>query len=267
MASPVLNEDTLSCCEVEGIDGELQPSQCLTVRGTAVKALFLSVLLFGSCMLLRSFPAAAQATPLAVLISLLITVIFGVITVYNPQLAPVTGSLFSIAEGVTLSCLAGFVNFEGDLVFGDAVFSTVAVVFVMLVFYCFFAIKMNGSSAAVLLGTLFGPFVYYLLAFIISLTGIKTGVFSLNPWVLACSVALSAVAAFNISHDFKNIQAGVDAKTHKVLEWYCAFALMFNLLWIYIELVRMIVCLLLYALWWCFWYSRPGSFLDFLDDD
>ena len=269
MASPVLNEDTLSDYEVIEDGGADRPSKRLTVKGTAFKALFLSGLLLASCMLLKFFPAAARADLSAMLISLLISVVLGLIVVYRPLSAPFTAPLFCIAEGVTLSCAAGFVNIDKDLLFGDAVFSTAAVVFVMLAAYCFFAVQLQSGSSSIILGTLFGPLVYYALAFLISLTGVKSAEFSLNPWMLLCSLVLCAVVACNITHDFKTIRAGEEAETHSVLEWYCAFALMFNLLWIYIELVRMAVCLAASFLWFCFWHRRgtEGWLLDIFDDD
>ena len=243
-SSPVLTGNTLSGWSAEGTaegtaeedDGGQLSSQFLTVRGTAFKALWLSGLFFSVCMVCRYFAAFVRDMAPAVLIYLLLAcAVLSVIMYFCPQSGPFMAVPFCIAEGLAVSGAAGYADISRKMMFGDAVFSAAAAVLAMLAVCCFSGLKLKSGNGSVIVGALFGPLVYYALSLAISSTAAK-GMFSFSPWILLCSFILSAAAACNITQNFAIIHAGAEAKTHKVMEWYCAFALMFNLLWFYFEL-------------------------------
>ena len=68
----------------------------------------------------------------------------------------------------------------------------------------------------------------------------RTRTATLGPVGIAISVVISAVAAFNLLLDFDAIEQGVRARAPKYMEWYCGLSLLVTLVWLYLELLRLL---------------------------
>jgi uncharacterized YccA/Bax inhibitor family protein len=89
----------------------------------------------------------------------------------------------------------------------------------------------------------FGVAVLYLFAWIMSLFGVDFRFWSDpgNPWGIAISLAIVVIAALNLLVDFSFIEQGVKAGAPASMEWYAAFGLLTTLVWLYIEVLRLLI--------------------------
>ena len=85
-------------------------------------------------------------------------------------------------------------------------------------------------------------FLLYVVELILSLFGTTgfTFIYSSGPWGIAFSVFVVIIAALNLIIDFDMIQKGVAVGAPKYMEWYGAFALMVTIIWLYLEILRLL---------------------------
>jgi uncharacterized YccA/Bax inhibitor family protein len=82
---------------------------------------------------------------------------------------------------------------------------------------------------------------FYLGSMLLSLFGVSIGYFtSSGPLAIGINLAIAGVAALNLVLDFDRIEQGVRAGAPKELEWFAAFGLMVTLIWLYLELLRLL---------------------------
>ena len=95
------------------------------------------------------------------------------------------------------------------------------------------------GSIADIAASIFGLF--YLGSMLLSLFGVSIGYFtSSGPLAIGINLAIAGVAALNLVLDFDRIEQGVRAGAPKQLEWFAAFGLMVTLVWLYLELLRLL---------------------------
>ena len=130
-------------------------------------------------------------------------------------------------------------QFEGIVL--QAIMATAAVFFVMLVLFVTRAIKVTDKLRGVIIGATLGIMLFYLASFVLSLFAVSIPlVWDSGPVGIGFSVLIVGIAAFNLMLDFDLIERGVQARAPKFMEWFGAFALMVTIIWLYIEILRLI---------------------------
>lgn len=122
-----------------------------------------------------------------------------------------------------------------------AVLLTFSVLFAMLFMYRMQIIKVTQRFRAIVLTATVGIAVAYLISFILRLFGVNMD-FMLGggSFGLIISLVIVAVAALNLVLDFDFIEKGTEAGLPSFFEWYGAFGLMVTLIWLYIEILRLL---------------------------
>ena len=86
-----------------------------------------------------------------------------------------------------------------------------------------------------------GLMVFYFISFILSMFGVPMGLFHGNGlFAIGFSVVVVVIAALNLVMDFDFIEHGADIGAPKYMEWYAAFGLMVTLIWLYVEILRLL---------------------------
>jgi uncharacterized YccA/Bax inhibitor family protein len=245
-------------------------SDSMTLMGTALKTSFLlSILLFAfgytwdmsTKGFAESFQQAAAnpqydddgkqlptriSIPAAVVPYVLFGGIGGFLTamviIFNPKSAPFLSPLYAGLEGLVLGGIsAGFeARYPGiALQAGGATFGTLTG---LLLVYSTGLIKPSENFKMGILAAMFGICGVYFLDIGLSLFGVGYVGFvhQGTPLGIAFSVFVVAIAAFNLVLDFDFIEDGVENKAPKYMEWYGAFGLMVSLIWLYMEILRLI---------------------------
>ncbi len=215
----------------------------MTIGGVSAKTSFLLLLVLGAGAWGWSLvDPASGATSLPVWWFFISfgALILAIITAFKPRLAIVTGPLYALTQGVVIGTISRFyeIQFEGIVV--QAILATASVFIVMLVLFVTGAIKVTDKFRGIVVGATLGILLLYLGSFVMALFGWSSPVYSGGPVGIGFSLFIVGIAALNLMLDFDMVVRGVSARAPKYLEWYAAFGLMVTIVWLYIELLRLL---------------------------
>ena len=123
----------------------------------------------------------------------------------------------------------------------QAVGLTVAVLSILLFLYATRVIKVTDKLRTGIIAATGAVFVFYLIAIVISLFGVNLSFLNDGgPVAIIFSLVIVGIAAMNLVLDFDFIERGAAAGAPKYMEWYGAFGLLVTLVWLYLELLRLL---------------------------
>jgi uncharacterized YccA/Bax inhibitor family protein len=163
------------------------------------------------------------------------------VTSFKPKIAPYTAPIYAAAEGVFVGAISAAYNASYHGIVLQAVGATAAVFAVMLVLYKTRIIKVTERFRRIVIGATMGVMVFYGISLLFSLFGHTPSFFSHGgPLGILVSVLVSGLAAFNLALDFDIIERGAASGAPKYMEWFAALGLMVTLVWLYLELLRLL---------------------------
>ncbi len=123
----------------------------------------------------------------------------------------------------------------------DALLVTLGVMVTMLLIYRLRLIRLDRNFRAMVACAIGGLATVYLVTFVASLFGVQLPwMHEGSGWAIALSIYAVTAAAFNLVCDFDTIENAVDAGTPRAMEWYAAFGLTVSLVWLYVEVLRLL---------------------------
>lgn len=171
----------------------------------------------------------------------LLTFFIAMIVSFKPKLAPVLSIPYAIVQGGLLGIVSGMFAQVYDGIVGQAVFATFAVFLAVLVGYSLGFLRASSRFVKVILSAMIGILFFSLFSWLLSLFSISTPViYSASPWGIAFSVFVVIIAALSLVIDFDFIDQAARNKYPKYFEWYGAFGLMVGLIWLYMEVLRLL---------------------------
>jgi uncharacterized YccA/Bax inhibitor family protein len=173
-------------------------------------------------------------------------VAFGVamVTIFKPKIAMFTGPIYAVLEGAVLGAISAMYNAQFDGIVLQAVLATMSVFAVMLFLYATRLIRVTKRFRMMVIGAMLGILVLYLGTFIASLFGVDvTFLDEPSPLSIGISLLIVGVASFNLMLQFDLIESAVEARAPRYMEWYGAFGLMIALVWLYLEILRLLALL------------------------
>jgi uncharacterized YccA/Bax inhibitor family protein len=217
-------------------------STTMTVQGTALKAMVLLAIVMASAAFAWMQVENESATAGLMIGSFAGGVICFFLTVFNPTRAAWTAPLYSACQGVLLGVLSRYADAKYPGVAAQAVALTGGVTFMMLFLYVTGIIKVTGQLATGIVAATGAIVLLYLVQLVMMLCGARipfivgNGMFSIG-----FSVFVVGLAAFNLLLDFDFIDRGANQyHLSKSMEWYGAFGLMVTLIWLYLEVLRLL---------------------------
>ncbi len=168
--------------------------------------------------------------------------VVAMIIIFNPTTAPFLSPIYAGLEGLALGAIsAGFeAKYPGIAIqAGGATFGVLAG---LLLIYMTGLVRPSQNFALGLLAAMFGILVVYFLDILLQAFGAGyVPVVHGNSWAsIGFSAFVVIIAALNLVLDFDFIEKGVENKAPKYMEWYGAFGLMVTLVWLYLEIIRLI---------------------------
>lgn len=240
-SNPTLGEKIIKDYAFAATDG------AMTVQGTINKiALLLALVIAGAVFTWTKTMSGVETGSVIGVQGWLIggcisAFILALIITFKKNLAPVLSPVYAICEGLSLGALSAFfeVMFPGLVM--RAVLLTFSVLFAMLFMYKVQIIKVTQRFRAIVLAATVGIALAYLISFILRLFGVHMD-FMLGggSFGLIISVVVVAIAALNLVLDFDFVEQGSQAGLPSYFEWYGAFGLMVTLIWLYIEILRLL---------------------------
>jgi uncharacterized YccA/Bax inhibitor family protein len=177
----------------------------------------------------------------AVAIGLIVLVI---LTVTNPRLAPFTGVIYSLTQGAFIGALSKqYATFYDGIVF-LALTATIAVFLAMLFLYATGIIKVTQKLRSVIIIATVGIGLFYLISLLLSIFGASVPLITgVGTPALVFSIIVVIVASLNLLLDFAVIEYGITMGAPKAFSWFAAFGLMVTIIWLYIEILRLLAIL------------------------
>jgi uncharacterized YccA/Bax inhibitor family protein len=223
----------------------------MTVEGTVNKTgLMLLIVIFAATFTWRKFfgaidPSVPGAMPPGVIGWMLGGAIGGfitaLITTFSPRRAAMTAPIYAVFEGLFLGAISAMFEAMYPGLVMRAVSLTFGVFFIMLLLFRSGTIRATEKFKTVIFAATGGIALVYLVSFIAGMFGANLGFMYGNGMMgIGFSLVVVVIAALNLILDFDMITQGANARAPKYMEWYGAFGLMVTLIWLYLEMLRLL---------------------------
>jgi uncharacterized YccA/Bax inhibitor family protein len=169
--------------------------------------------------------------------------VIALVTVFKREWSPYTVPIYAVLEGLFLGGLSAIVEakFAGQGIVLRAVALTFGVFFMMLFLYRSQIIKVTHKFRMGVIAATGGIALVYLVSFVFSLFGVRFSfLYGSSLMSIGISLFIVIIAALNLVLDFDFIDKGSKANLPKYMEWYGAFGLMVTLVWLYLEILRLL---------------------------
>jgi uncharacterized YccA/Bax inhibitor family protein len=167
--------------------------------------------------------------------------IFALITTFKKEWAPVTAPLYALAEGLALGGISAVLEARFPGIAIQSVSLTFGTLLVLLFAYRSGLIPVTQKFRMGIVAATGAVMLFYLLQFVLGIFGVHfTAVNGAGPLGIGISLIIVGIAALNLVLDFDFIEQGARMGAPKYMEWYGAFGLMVTLVWLYLEILRLL---------------------------
>ncbi|HEY9676854.1 MAG TPA: Bax inhibitor-1/YccA family protein [Drouetiella sp.] len=216
----------------------------MTLNGTALKAGLLGALLVVSAAvpwhMFFSTNASVSALTPYMLVGLLGGLITAFATIYNKHLAPILSPLYAIFEGLALGAISAIFEYRYPGVAIMAIGTSFAVLGAFLFAYSTKIVRPSANFLQAVMLATGGIALYYIAALVMSLFGMHMPLMNDSGWLsIGVSIFTSLIAGLNLFIDFNFIEESCEQGAPKYMEWYGAFGIMLTMVWLYMELLRL----------------------------
>lgn len=171
----------------------------------------------------------------------IVGLVLAIVTVVKPKIARYTANLYVIAQGLLMGAISKIFDVQYSGIVLQALFLTGAVFVVMLGLFVTRMIRVTERLRTGVIVATVAVLGVYLVSWILSFVGVENpAVFSSGPMGIVFSLVVVGIAVFNLLLDFDFVERAVAAQAPRYLEWYAAFGLMVTLIWLYLELLRLL---------------------------
>ena len=223
----------------------------MTVNGTINKTgLMLLIVVFAATFTWRKFfgaidPANPGVLPSGIMVWSMVGAIGGfitaIITTFSPRRAAMTAPIYAVFEGLFLGAISALFEAMYPGLVMRAVSLTFGVFVIMLLLFRSGTIRATDKFRTVIFAATGGIALVYFVSFIAGMFGANLGFMYGNGMMgIGFSLVVVAIAALNLILDFDMIVRGANAQAPQYMEWYGAFGLMVTLIWLYLEILRLL---------------------------
>jgi len=237
-SNPALNDSTFT-----GLGRAAAFEEPMTIRGTVNKTAFLTILIILSATWTWRlyYTHAMQALMGWLLIGAIGGFVVAVITVFKKAWSPVLAPVYAVLEGLVLGGLSSVFEARYPGIVIQAVGLTFGTLFGLLLAYKSGLIKATENFKLGVMAATGGIALFYLVSMVLGFFGIRIPFIHESGLIgIGFSLFVVVVAALNLVLDFDFIEQGAAAGAPKYMEWYGAFGLMVTLIWLYLEILRLL---------------------------
>jgi uncharacterized YccA/Bax inhibitor family protein len=242
-SNPALGDKTFTDLANAGPSGILDRAGQMTLSGTVNKTGILLLCTIGTAAWTwRQFLLGGMSSVGALVLGgLLGGFIFAMITIFKKEWAPVTAPVYALLEGLVLGGISAVTNARYPGIGIQAVSLTFGTLFVLLLAYQSGLIKVTDKMRLGIVAATGGIAVFYLLELVLGIFGVHFATINgSGPVGIVFSLVVVGIAALNLVLDFDFIETGVRVGAPKYMEWYGAFGIMVTLVWLYLEILRLL---------------------------
>jgi uncharacterized YccA/Bax inhibitor family protein len=236
--NPTLKESTFERQQAYGI------GQTMTTEGTVNKTgILLLCVVATSVFTWRQFRESGDPSTAMpyLLVGLIGGFILALVTIFRKTWAPVSAPAYALFEGLVLGGLSAMFEARFPGIAIQAVGLTIGTLVCMLLAYRSGVVKATENFKLGVFAATGGIAMLYLVTMVLGFFGVGVpAIYGAGPIGIAFSVFVVVIAALNLVLDFDLIEQGAAQGAPKYMEWYGAFALMVTLIWLYMEILRLL---------------------------
>ena len=228
--NPVLSKKTF--------DNTISVSEKMTIEGTVNKTAISLLILVGT-----GYLTFDTLNPILLIGCGIGGFIFALVTIFKKEWAPITVPIYAALQGAMLGGISYMYNYLYDGIVTNAILLTVGILVSLLIAYRSGYIKATENFKLGIFAATGGIAIVYLINFIMGFFGSGIGVMNINnasPLSIGFSIVVVIIAALNLVLDFDFIEEGAEKGAPKYMEWYGAFGLLVTLIWLYLEILRLL---------------------------
>ena len=234
--NPALNKSSFDSFSRTSRGAEI--NEVMTIKGTVDKtAIGLFLLIFSGYY---SFaPGMTYLIPVGVFGGLIVAII----TIFKKEWSPITVPIYAILEGLAMGSISYMFNQAYEGIVMQAIGLTLGILASLLLAYRSGMIKATENFKLGVVAATGGIFLVYMASFVMSFFGASISV--LDPansslMSIGFSLFIIVIASLNLVLDFDFIEEGAEKGAPKYMEWYGAFGLLVTLIWLYLEILKLL---------------------------
>ena len=234
-SNPTLGENTFTQPALVG-------EQKMTIQGAVNKtAILLALCMATAIYSWQKFETnPASAMPLA-FGGAIAGFIFAIITCFKKEWAGVTAPIYALCEGLFIGAISAMYNQKFNCIVLQAAMLTFGTLFALLAAYRSGWIRATENFKLGVVAATGGIALMYFVSWILSMFGVHMGFLHDSSMLsIGISAFVVVIAALNLVLDFDFIEQGAQLGAPKYLEWYAGFGLIVTLIWLYLEILRLL---------------------------
>jgi len=221
-------------------------SGVMTVRGTLNKFGFMTIMLVAGAMFAwKAFYDGAPYAQTLMWVGAIGGLVIALVMAFKKEWAGYLAPAYAILEGLFLGAISAMFDYifaesmPGIII--NAVGLTVGTCVAMFALYRTGVIRATQRFKSIVMTATAGIAVFYLITMVIRMFGVQMP-FMHDSSILGIGISLFivAIAALNLIIDFDMIEQGAAQGAPKYMEWYGAFGLMVTIVWLYLEILRLL---------------------------
>ena len=247
MSSPFLSDKAFDGSRVASYDGEM------TVSGTVNKTitLFLMMIIPAAFLWLKFDVQGGEGQEgLSYAFNnhlsgymwggLIVGFIASLVMMFKKSWAPYLAPVYAAAEGLFLGAVSLVFNAMYDGIVMNAVGITLLIFAAMLLAYRSGLLRATPMFTKVIMFATMGVGLFYLITMVMGMFGVESFYYGSSPLSIGISALIAGIAAFNFIMDFDFIEKQSAAGAPKYMEWFAGVALLMTLVWLYLEILRLL---------------------------
>ena len=215
--------------------------EAMTIQGTVNKTALALVVLLVAATYTWNLGIHDPRVPVFMMVGIIGGLVVAMATVFKQTWAPVTTPLYAALEGLALGGISATFEARYPGLVSQAVFLTFGTLGALLMAYRSGLIKPTENFKLGVFAATGGIALVYLISFVMSLFGASIPLInSSGTFGIVFSLFVVGIAALNLVLDFDFIEQGAARGAPKYMEWYGAFGLLVTLVWLYLEILRLL---------------------------
>ena len=232
--NPALNTKTFS-----GFD--MTTGASMTIMGTVHKTALGLLLLMSTALFTWNMPAGDPRATGLMIVGMIGGLIVAIVTIFKHHLAKYTVPAYALLEGLALGGISKFFDVMYPGIVNQAVMLTFGTLGALLLAYRSGLIKATENFKLGVMAATGGIFFVYLISWILSWFSVSIPLIHSNSNMgILFSIVVVVIAALNLVLDFDFIEEASEKGAPKYMEWYGAFGLLVTLIWLYLEILRLL---------------------------
>jgi len=224
----------------------LTHENAMTVKGTLNKFGFLFLMVLGTSFYSWKEFAGGGNVVAMIWTGALGGLVIAIVLVFKKEWSPYLAPAYALMEGLFIGAISAMYNSafaeKAPNIVINAVGLTFGVAIAMYLLYSFRIIKATEKFKSIIISATIGIALFYVIVMVLRMFGYDNMPFlhEGSPMGIAFSLFVVAIAALNLILDFDMIEKGVELGAPKYMEWYGAFGLLVTIVWLYLEILRLL---------------------------